>query len=296
MSSLKRLFLFAGFDRDNIIDDTVVYYIKALSVLGDVVFVTDNELSDEETKKISNIPNVLHIYASKHGEYDFGSYKRGFLWALNKNVLKNYDWVYFVNDSVYGPLYDIDPILKNLEKSGSDLVGMTESYDDNTPSHVQSWFIGFSKKVFTQKFFKDFIEKISRIPNKTSLIMKYEVGLSHTIMRHGFKSSVLVNAKDNTIYENPRFILTKGLPFVKKSAISNLRRIYFLYPYVEREELLDFITAHMKRHNITMVKNSFRDVYKLHLFGIQLLRISAKRSKYYKVYLFKYIPILKIVK
>ena len=35
----KRLFLFAGFDRDNIVDDTLIYYIQALSKLGDIIFV-----------------------------------------------------------------------------------------------------------------------------------------------------------------------------------------------------------------------------------------------------------------
>ena len=44
----KRLFLFAAYDKNNVIDDTVVHYVKHLSSLGDVIFVMDNHLSQSE--------------------------------------------------------------------------------------------------------------------------------------------------------------------------------------------------------------------------------------------------------
>ena len=292
----KRLFIFAGFDRDGIVDDTLIYYVNELSKLGDVFFVMDNDLPDTELNKISKIPNVLCTIATRHGEYDFGSYKRGYVWSRDKHILKKYDWIYFVNDSVYGPLYDLTPTLQSLENSGSDLVGMIAACDNNTPWHVQSWFVGFSPKVFNADFFDEFVGNITCVKNKTALIMKYEIGLSCAVMRHGFDASVLIDAPDNNLYDNPRVMLVRGLPFVKKNGISNLRKMYFLYPHVSNDKLLDYIDAHMRRHNVKMVKDSFRDTYNLRFFGLPILRISSKRSKYFKVYLFKYIPILKIVK
>lgn len=296
MKPLKRLFLFAAFDKDNIVDDTLIYYIKALSKFGDIVFVMDNNLSTAEIQKISKIPNVLYTNATKHGEYDFGSYKRGYIWAQDKQILKKYDWVYFVNDSVYGPLYDLTSTLESLEKSDADLIGMISSHDESTPWHIQSWFVGFSKKIFTSDFFNDFIKKITYVPDRLSLIMKYEVGLSCRIMRHGFKAKVLFNNDNDMICKNARLTLTKGLPFIKKRGIASLRKMYFLYPYTENDELVNYISADMQRHNVKMVKDSFQDVYNLRFLRIPLLRITAKRSKIYKVYIFKYIPVLKITK
>ena len=124
MKKTKRLFLFAGFDKDNIIDDTVIYYIKELSKIGDIVFVADNDLPSSEIKKISKIPHVLYAGAVRHEEYDFGSYKRAYLWAKQNKILKQYNWMYLVNDSVYGPLNDLEPIVKKLETSGAELIGM----------------------------------------------------------------------------------------------------------------------------------------------------------------------------
>ena len=108
----KRLFIFAGYDKDCIVDETLLHYLKSLSELGDIVFTMDNSLSDTEASKIKSIKNILSVTAVNHGEYDFGSYKRGFQYAKKNKLLDKYDWIYFVNDSVYGPLFDIKNILE----------------------------------------------------------------------------------------------------------------------------------------------------------------------------------------
>ena len=296
MSDLKRLFLFAGFDKDNIVDDTVVYYVNALSMLGDIIFVVDNALPDNELTKISKIPHVLYVKSERHGEYDFGSYKRGYLWAKENKILEKYNWLYFVNDSVYGPLNDLKPILEKLENSGAELVGMTSERDNYTPLHVQSWFVGFGKNVFNSDFFNNFMQKITHISHKTSLVLKYEVGLSSLIMRHGFKMKVVVDAENNKIYDEPRYMLIVGVPFIKKPAVAKLRRLYFLYPHLDDDILLDYIVSHMQRHNVELVNNDYRPKYELRILGIPFLRIISKDSKFYKLYLFNFIPIAKFMK
>ena len=38
---MKILTIFAGYDKDNIIDDYVVYYIKELKKIADIIYVAD---------------------------------------------------------------------------------------------------------------------------------------------------------------------------------------------------------------------------------------------------------------
>jgi lipopolysaccharide biosynthesis protein len=296
MTKNKRLFLFAGFDKDKIVDNTVIYYVNALSKLGDIVFVADNDLSESEIKKLSNIPNVLHVGAGRHGEYDFGSYKRAYLWAKDKKILKNYDRLYFVNDSVYGPFNDLNPVLLKLENSGADLVGMAANRDEATPVHVQSWFIGFNKKIFTSEFFDSFMQKITRIPNKMNLVLKYEAGLTALIMRHGFTMSVILKPEENNLYGDPRQILIKGVPFVKKAAISKIRKMCFLYPHTDDDVLLDYVAEYMNRHNVVFENNSYYNYYEFRFFGIPLLRITTNKRRLFKIYLFGCIPMFKVIK
>ena len=112
MSEPGRLFLFAGYDKDGIVDDALVYYVSALSKYGDVIVCMDNDLETAQTNKLK--PFTICALAQKHGEYDFGSYKHTFQYARDKKILKNYDVIYLVNDSVFGPLHNIKKTLLEL--------------------------------------------------------------------------------------------------------------------------------------------------------------------------------------
>lgn len=67
--------VFAHFDKDNIIDDYVIYYLRALRAVSEkIIFVSDCDLSSDELQKLEGIAD--YCLAKKHGEYDFGSYKQ----------------------------------------------------------------------------------------------------------------------------------------------------------------------------------------------------------------------------
>ena len=106
----KRLFLFAGYDKDGIIDDALVHYVSAVSKFGDIVLCMDSDTPDPELKKIQKY--CVHATGVRHGEYDFGSYKRAYIWSTENLNLTDYDFIYMINDSVYGPLYVLTPYFK----------------------------------------------------------------------------------------------------------------------------------------------------------------------------------------
>lgn len=301
----KRLFLFAGYDRDGIVDETLTYYLTALSKLGDIVFVMDNDTNDAELKKIKQIPNVLYAHAQRHNEYDFGSYKRAYIWARDNNILKKYDWIYLVNDSVYGPLNSLTPLLEILESHGAELTGMTEYQDKNTPSHIQSWFVGLKQSIFLDPLFDSFMLDISKESNKADIICKYEVGMSRRLLRKGFQMFALMYNNSETehiMYDTPNKALNQGIPFIKKRGISKLEGIYNLYPHTDDVKLVDYIVENMKRNNIRMPdiddKNKnykYRKNFRLTLFGIPIVTIyRKKRFVEYKVCLFDRVPLIKI--
>ena len=69
---MKRICLFAGYDRDGIVDDYVIYYIKHLAEFADVFYYADCDMKAEELRKLDGI--VKGAYAKRHGKYDFGSW------------------------------------------------------------------------------------------------------------------------------------------------------------------------------------------------------------------------------
>lgn len=297
----KRLFLFASYDKNNVVDDTVVHYVKHLSTLGDVIFIMDNNLTISEIKKISELNNVLHASAKQHQEYDFGSYKRGYIWAKDNKVLNNYDWLYFVNDSVYGPLSSLSNILSDIESKNADEVGLIENTEPDHPTHIQSWFVGFSKKIFTQNFFDEFMKKICREDNKLDIITKYEVRLSRLIARQGFKMSAFIkNDVQNNIeiYQYPINMLNKGLPFIKKRSINKIKQRHLLNAHSDFPDIIDKIYNHANIIEDTVyIPDKYVKKFKLTFLSLPIFSIRGKQlSKQYKIYLFDKIPIIKINK
>ena len=302
----KRLFIFAGYDKDCIVDETLLHYLKSLSDLGDIIFVTDNNLPDSELGKIKSVKNILSVTAVNHGEYDFGSYKRGFKYAKNNKLLNKYDWIYFVNDSVYGPLFSIKNILEDLESRGADLTGMTDFQNKPTPIQVQSWFVGISQRVANEEFLSNFMNNVTHEIAKQLIVLKYEVGLSQTILKHGYKMSTFISGQvgeqSHDMYQQPIEMLKRGIPFVKKTALEALNGLQFLYPYTTAQ-IVDKIYKHAVRNKIPLTlateNAKYKKFFRFTLFSVPIITVhrqhaSGSKHTSYKLYIFDKIPVLKI--
>ena len=306
MKSKKRLFIFGSYDKDAIIDETLLHYLRSLSVLGDIVFVMDNNTPKSEINKLGSIKNILHIECVHHGEYDFGSYKRGFQYAHDKKLFDKYDWVYFVNDSVYGPLWNIEPILNDLESRGVDLTGMIDFESEDVPPQVQSWFVGLSNTLIKQPFIEDFFKSVSAQSEKQLIVLKYEDGLTRCCVQHGFKMSTFISGENNTgyhnIYDRPIYILKRGVPFIKKMAI--LPGIQYLYPYTSGQIVDDIYHNAMRNDKLPMIdynKIPYEKMFRFTFLSLPIVTIYCQnqkniRIKSYKVALFDKICIFKIMK
>ena len=211
--SLRRLFLFAAYDAQARIGETTLFYLKALRPYGDIRFSADNALDASQQLKLDGL--VSSFQAERHGEYDFGSYKRAFEGA----DLAEYDVVYLLNDSVVGPLTDLGYQLGRLERSGADAFGLAW-HPSRHGSHLQSWFIGLTPKVFRSAWFQSFIGSVHQVPDKVAVCELYETGLSRLLEEHGISVYAPYVLKGKSVYSHPLSLFRQGFPFVKKSSFT----------------------------------------------------------------------------
>lgn len=213
----KRLFIFAAYDpagdKVGIIDMSDVLYVKALAEIGDVIFYMDNDTTKDELDKVK--PFVIFAGAQRAGEYDFGSYKRGYLMARAAGILQNYDFVYFVNSSVYAPLHPIRPLLEKLESQQTDAVGIVFNTNQKHP-HIQSWFFGMRQNVFLSDWFTAFITGVTKLPGKGEVTRLYEHGFTRLLIEHNLSWTCAFNVKRHAVYNNIKQLFDQGLPFMKK--------------------------------------------------------------------------------
>jgi len=301
---MKRICVFAHWDKDNTIDDYVVYYLNALKEICEkIIFVSDCDLSTEETDKIKNI--AYSIIAKKHGEYDFGSYKRGFLFALNANL--EFDELIFANDSCYGPLYPLKPIFEKMDKEKCNFWGMTRNrygllnrenrLSINVSPHIQSYFIVLKKEVFTSDVFKTFISSIKAENSKDEIIEKYEIGLSQLLYKNGFKSSTYIKkyyfVNNCIIYKWKQLIRKDKFPFLKTTIIKNgdciLGEIKNWDSYINKTNYpIKFIEKHSQR-NLNLHENKYAKMNLYRKIKFHLIHNSTPLIKFIIAYIEKHL-------
>ena len=210
---MKRLFLFAFFDPQGIVGEAALRYLEALHAFGDIVLAADCALQAGEEDKLA--PLVVSYTASRHGEYDFGSYKR----AYQQADLSGYDVVYLVNDSVVGPLQPLEPYLQGMEALGTDALGLALS-PSRHGRHLQSWFIGLKPSVFRASWFSEFLAGVEAVGRKEDVCIRYENGLARLLEVHSATYAGLWELRGKAVYNAVGRLSRQRFPFLKRSAFT----------------------------------------------------------------------------
>ena len=242
--------IFSHYDKDNIIDDYVVHYLDILKkFVSKIVFVSDGVIEEKYKQKISTICD--DVICKEHGEYDFGSYKRGVQKIAGE--ISNYSDLILVNDSCF-LVDDIHRIFLEMEKKENiDFWGLTENSADKSLNnyHLQSYFLVLRQSVFLSEIFIDFISSIKKQSNKEMIIKEYEVGLSYLLRKNGFKSVCyfpkdIVRMNSDQIEEyfyhkmSPHLLLRRMFFILKSLIINNYLNnqnyvcSFVLFPLLER--------------------------------------------------------------
>ena len=179
---MKRLALFAHFDRDDRVRPHIVHHLQALKALGATVhFISNSHLPESELSKIREW--VDDIQLRENTGLDFGMWKEG----LARVQLAEWEEVVLTNSSVIGPIYPLEPIFERMAQAPCDFWAMTESW--MCLHHFQSYFLVAKKRVLQSAAFKTFFESVLPYTDKKNIIYSYELGLLAHLTQHGLQGS-----------------------------------------------------------------------------------------------------------
>ena len=205
-----------------------------------------------------------------------------------------------LNDSVYGPLRQLGPILEDLESRGTDVIGMCKYHNSNKeeliinlPDHVQSWFFGVSKKIANSNYFNNFISSIKHQDNKMGIVYKYEGGLGNLIRTNDLSVAYFMGDYDagSNMLEKPILMLTSGMPFIKKQSLRLIPNINILGAFISDEVFLKSVYDNISRCEIKL-GDKYKKKFRFSLFGLPLISIYKKfDDAKYKVLLFDRVPV-----
>ena len=179
-TTAETLCIFAHYDKENRVDDYVLYALQKLREFGsDIIFVsTAATLDDDSIEKLT--PYCAHIVVRENLGYDFGSWKQGF--AYTRNLLA-YQRLILANDSVYGPLHDLQDLFADMRRRGAEVWAITDSHE--LKHHLQSYFLVFERAALENPAFAEFWRKLPFYRFKRSVIRDGEIGLPTKLSRSG---------------------------------------------------------------------------------------------------------------
>lgn len=183
----SRVALFVHHDRRGDVQAFVRRYLEGLRDAGcDILFVTNSgQLQPEAMAYLQGI--CAGVLIRRNVGYDFGAMREGLeQFALPR---ANTELLLIANDSVYGPLQPLGPLLDRIDFAAADLWGATESWQQYY--HLQSYFIAAGPAVFRHPAWSDFWSNVRPVDHKTWIITQYEVGLTRRMLRAGLRCAAL---------------------------------------------------------------------------------------------------------
>ena len=239
---LRRLVIFAHYDRDDSVRPYIWHYLKALRPFAtEIWFVSTSRLGDADRSALADLCD--RCQTKENVGLDFGMWQH----ALLGTSMEGWDEVLLTNSSVYAPLHPLDAFFQRIAATEGDFLGVTESSE--LDPHLQSYFLLFRSPVLRHPAWMRFWEGLLPYSDKRQTIRSYELGLTYWMRQHGFLSVTLF----------PRAILRKRLSLLREPGLLLRRRRrrgrnpVIAWPDLLLEEGCPFLKVEVLRDNPTKV-------------------------------------------
>ena len=253
---MKRLLIFCHYNKHRGLSDHIIYLLSHIKhIYSRVVFVSNSNIDVEKQNIIKNYGDDIQFRENKG--YDFGAWKDALI-KEGWDKLSEYDNITLMNDTCFGPLYDLEPFYNQMETQNIDFWRWADHYGihynvfergEPTPAYIQSNFMCFSNNVIKSGVFRKFWKNVKSETNTHSVTLKYEKRLAALLKRKGFTCSSLIKAPYETGISlmSPDLCIIKSNPFVKIKSF-----LHFPYPQYIQQLLqektnypVSLITAHL---------------------------------------------------
>ena len=228
---MERILLYVHFNKYKRVSNHVFYQLEQLRPLfSKILFISNSHIEEATKKKLHDEFGISNLLERDNQGYDFAAWRDG-MSAVGFEELKNYDSLTLMNDTCFGPLWDLEPIYKRFEADTQvDFWGMTNFRKTKYfEEHLQSYFVTFKQQILRAISFQEFWTKVKDFTDVQDVIDHYETKFTQYFTEAGFTYQALFDTRleeaidlihpDFTYYK-PFTILEKKVPFLKVKAIS----------------------------------------------------------------------------
>ncbi|MCK1245722.1 rhamnan synthesis F family protein [Streptococcus uberis] len=285
---MKRLLLYVHFNKYNQLSSHVEYQLQEMRPLfSKVIFISNSQLSSADKDNLYKKGLVDDVIQRDNIGFDFAAWRDGML-ALGFENINKYDVITTMNDTCFGPLWDVAPYYHKYEANKEvDFWGLTNNRETKKSrqtngfrEHIQSYFITFKKPVIQSEAFTNFWMTVKNLTDVQEVIRDYETQVTTTFLDKGFKYAVIFDTVQEDAshllhadfsYYHPTAILNHRVPFIKVKAIDNNQHItpYLLNDIRKKSHYpIDLIISHMSDINLPDFKYLLANKYLEKIEGV----------------------------
>lgn len=214
---MKRIAIYNFYNRNGIVGDYVKYFLKSMSEFCEYICVVVNGTLNSEGRQILE-ENCNSLFIRENVGYDSWAHKYA-IEQLGYGKLGQYDELIFCNSTFYGPIFPLSTLFDEMESRNTDFWGisrypyneMKDVLDPNKvfkiPSHIQSYFVAFRKKVLQSQAFMEFWDSLRPVHNYDEARGNFEWIMTSFFENRGFSSSVYMDFEKYSKYKENSTIL-----------------------------------------------------------------------------------------
>jgi hypothetical protein len=184
--NLRLVCIFSHFDAAGRILPYVQRYLSELSRCGFELHLVSTSPNLRSSDRLEVERAGVRVHCRENVGMDFASWQ----WALRHVVpLAEVDWLLLANDSVFGPIFDLEPVFRSRFAENPDFWGITDCYE--AAWHLQSYFLCIRGDVARSEAFRNVFAVDFAGLTKQSIIHNGEISLSQSLLRSGFRGSAV---------------------------------------------------------------------------------------------------------
>ncbi|MFT8346845.1 rhamnan synthesis F family protein [Gluconobacter oxydans] len=216
--------LFAYYSTEAGLPPHTRHLLSQIATCGFTIHIAASGLSETEAQSLhddlaSGAPPVsATVHARPNTGLDFGAWQ----FLLSRGCDRDADEILFANDSVFGPLLPLNPIVERMRAQNLQIWGMVRS--EAVVPHLQSWFLCMTREALDHPAIQRIFNQPFSDMSKDEIVLHGELGLGLAIKAAGLScGAAWSNPRGlarllalNPMHTDWRAVLRSGhAPFIK---------------------------------------------------------------------------------
>lgn len=253
---MKRLLLYVHYNKYDELSGHVLYQLEQLRPLfSKLIVISNSQLTESATLTLKEL-GIAEVIQRENLGFDFAAWRDG-LTHVGFERLADFDSVTLMNDTCFGPLWDMSDLVEDFEQRQSvDFWGMTNFRKTKYfEEHLQSYFISFKNHVVASEVFQKFWTSIKTFTDVQDVIDNYETRVTSVLTEAGYRYDAVFNTLDEEAgdlihpdfsYYRPISTLEHKVPFIKLKAFTDNEK--------KGKLLLDYL-ANLSTYPVALIKS-----------------------------------------